>query len=85
MSSSKKNLQIIFNILKKFKIDNKKLKKINMLDIGLIDSFSYFSLINELELKFNIKFSDRELYSKNNKKLDFLIKLTQKKIKQQNV
>jgi acyl carrier protein len=46
----------------------------------MLDSFSYLELITDIEKKFKIKFSEKEMYSKKNGNLDYILKLILKKL-----
>ena len=70
-------------LFKKFRIDllSNKIKNIDLFKTGILDSYSYFELINEIEKKLKIKFSDKEIFNKNNGNLEYLLKLISKKTK----
>ena len=82
MNKNNKNLSELLLLFKKFKIDllSTKIKKTNLFDVGMLDSFSYLELITDIEKKFKIKFSDKEMYSKKNGNLDYILKLILKKL-----
>jgi acyl carrier protein len=82
MNKNSKNLSKLQLIFKKFKIDllSTKIKKINLIEVGMLDSFSFLELITDIEKKFKIKFSDKEMYSKKNGNLDYILKLILKKL-----
>jgi acyl carrier protein len=82
MNKNNKNLSKLLLLFKKFKIDllSTKIKKINLFEVGMLDSFSFLELIIDIEKKFKIKFSDKEMYSKKNGNLDYILKLILKKL-----
>jgi acyl carrier protein len=82
MNKNNKNLSELLLLFKKFKIDllSTKIKKTNLFDVGMLDSFSYLELITDIEKKFKIKFSEKEMYSKKNGNLDYILKLILKKL-----
>jgi acyl carrier protein len=82
MNKINKNLSELQLLFKKFKIDllSTKIKKTNLFEVGMLDSFSYLELIIDIEKKFKIKFSDKEMYSKKIGNLDYILKLILKKI-----
>jgi acyl carrier protein len=82
MNKNNKNLSELLLLFKKFKIDllSTKIKKTNLFEVGMLDSFSYLELITDIEKKFKIKFSDKEMYSKKNGNLDYILKLILKKL-----
>ena len=82
MNKNNKNLSELLLLFKKFKIDllSTKIKKTNLFDVGMLDSFSYLELITDIEKKFKIKFSEKEMYNKKNGNLDYILKLILKKL-----
>ena len=70
-------------IEKKRKIPNKyknNTLKFNFVDTGFIDSFEIFVVISKIENKYKIKFSDKEINSKDLKTVNGLTSLIQKKL-----
>lgn len=76
----KKNVLDILNKRKKIK-KKENLKTYYYLDNGHIDSFEAISFIIELEKKFNIKLTNKEIVSRNFRNVVGLISIIQKKIK----
>ena len=73
----------ITNFLKK-KVFGKKIPKnylsINIEKISTMDSLRIFKLIIEIEAKFKVKLSDKEIFSKNFKSISGIAKIISKKI-----
>ena len=82
MPRTNKNITKLLPLFKKFKINllSTKTKKINLFDVGILDSFSYLELITDIEKKLKIKFSDKETFDNHDGNLDYLLKLISKKI-----
>ena len=81
-----KNISQLIPLFKKFNIDllSTESKKINLFDIGILDSFSYLELITDIEKKLKIRFSDKEMFGNHNGNLDYILKLILKKIVKKN-
>jgi len=85
----KKKDKILIHILKilekRGSVDNTKdILSYNFIDNGHIDSLNSIKFILELQSKFKLKFSDKEINSKDFKKVGGLLKIIKRKIKKIN-
>ena len=78
-STNNKVEKFILEILKKKNINDIS-DKLNLLELGIIDSLDFVKFILEIEKKFKIKFTSQDISELSMAKMDSLKKLINKKI-----